>query len=388
MGVLNKIKNFFVEEVEEDEEDEEEVREPEQEQEQLARKVELPKKSFRERFKLRERLEEEEDEEEKEEVEETKIELEEQEPNVYIPKNNNFTFEEEEINPPKEEVTMEEEPEEFPSRSSRIPLVFEDDNLFQEEEDYAPEVPEVQEEEEEEEEPTPPPREKYKPPLLYQGRKESNYIDSIKKETYSKSKKEDDDSDKKFRPSPIISPIYGILDKNYRKEEVIDRKDRPSSYVSRKNADLDSIRQKAYGIKEEVEEKKEEPVVIDEDLPTPPVYDDINYDYDIPAVDQVTVGDAEEYFNDLGLEYNIDYKDRHYENATGRRSDAYISEEKKDLYDEVVINDNNSIESNNSDDNITMDDLMSSQLKEIDQEEAHLEDNLFDLVDSLYEDGE
>ena len=31
---------------------------------------------------------------------------------------------------------------------------------------------------------------------------------------------------------------------------------------------------------------------------------------------------------------------------------------------------------------------MSSQLKEIDQEEAHLEDNLFDLVDSLYEDGE
>jgi len=192
----------------------------------------------------------------------------------------------------------------------------------------------------------------------------------------------------KFEPTPIISPIYGILDKNYRKEEVIDRKDRPSSYVSRKNADLDSIRQKAYGIKEEVEEKKEEPVVIDEDLPTSPVFDDVNYDYDIPAVDQVTVGDAEEYFNDLGLEYNIDYKDRHYENATGRRSDAYISEEKKDLYDEVVINDNNSIESNNSDDNITMDDLMSSQLKEIDQEEAHLEDNLFDLVDSLYEDGE
>ncbi len=193
----------------------------------------------------------------------------------------------------------------------------------------------------------------------------------------------------KFEPTPIISPIYGILDKNYRKEEVIDRKDRPSSYVSRKNADLDSIRQKAYGIKEEVvEEEKKEPVLIeDEELPKPPTYDDMNYDYDIPAVDQVTVGDAEEYFNDLGLEYNIDYKDRHYENATGRRSDIYTQEKSNDLYDEVVINDN-SIENDNSDDNITMDDLMSSQLKEIDQEEAHLEDNLFDLVDSLYEDGE
>ena len=104
MGVLNKIKNFFVEEVEEDEEDEEEVREPEQEQ--LARKVELPKKSFRERFKLREKLEEDEEEDEEEETDK-KIELEEQEPNVYIPKNTNFTFEEEEFNPPKEkEVTF------------------------------------------------------------------------------------------------------------------------------------------------------------------------------------------------------------------------------------------------------------------------------------------
>ena len=30
---------------------------------------------------------------------------------------------------------------------------------------------------------------------------------------------------------------------------------------------------------------------------------------DTPAVPKVTVGDAEEYFEDLGLEYNVDYKD-------------------------------------------------------------------------------
>ena len=29
-------------------------------------------------------------------------------------------------------------------------------------------------------------------------------------------------TENKFEPTPIISPIYGILDKNYRKEEVID----------------------------------------------------------------------------------------------------------------------------------------------------------------------
>ena len=33
-----------------------------------------------------------------------------------------------------------------------------------------------------------------------------------------------------FRPSPIISPIYGILDKNYRKEDVISKKDVPKRY--------------------------------------------------------------------------------------------------------------------------------------------------------------
>ena len=191
----------------------------------------------------------------------------------------------------------------------------------------------------------------------------------------------------KFEPTPIISPIYGILDKNYRKEEVIDKKDRPSSYVSRKNADVDSIRQKAYGIKQEPviieeEEKKEEEKVT--------LYDNITDEYDNkPIVDQVTVGDAEEYFNDLGLEYNIDYKDRHYENATGRRSDAYITEKTHDLYDEVVLNDNSSINDDIDDNNINMDDLMTNKVAaELEQEEAHLEDNLFDLVDSLYEDGE
>ena len=28
-----------------------------------------------------------------------------------------------------------------------------------------------------------------------------------------------------------------------------------------------------------------------------------------PELDKITMGDAEEYFEDLGLEYNVDYKD-------------------------------------------------------------------------------
>ncbi len=315
MGVLNKIKNFFVEEVEEDEEDEEEEVVEQQQEEQLARKVEVPKKSFRDRFKLREKLEE---EEEDEEEEEQKIELEEQEPNVYIPKNSNVSFEEEEVvPPPKEEPTFEEVEEDvLPSRSSRVPLVFEDDNLFQDEEDYAPAVPEEvveEEKEEEEEEPTPPPKEKYKPPLLYQGRKESNYIDSIKKETYNKPKREENGVDgKKFKPSPIISPIYGILDKNYKKDEIRTITDK-SFNSEKKEKQIDSIRKKAYG-REVKEVLKKEDRVEKTDK-------NVNFNHETPAVSKVTIADADEYYNDLGLAYNVDYKDMSRSQTTKKKEE-------------------------------------------------------------------
>lgn len=172
----------------------------------------------------------------------------------------------------------------------------------------------------------------------------------------------------KFQPTPIISPIYGILDKNYRKEEVVDKKDRPSSYVSRKNVDLDFVRNKAFGTVAEEEQKEEIPV--EETVPNF-VPDNEEYEnsllYDMtdtgtPSVDKVTLADAEEYFEDLGLEYNVDYKDVRYEKATGRRSRIT----KEEVSDEE-------------------DTLKKSKKKTKETDEIKLEDNLFDLVDSMYE---
>ena len=56
----------------------------------------------------------------------------------------------------------------------------------------------------------------------------------------------------------------------------------------------------------------------------------------------------------MGLEYNIDYKDTRYEKATGRRVKNSTEDAKK----------------------------------EEDSDDANLEDNLFDLIDSMYKDGE
>lgn len=61
-------------------------------------------------------------------------------------------------------------------------------------------------------------------------------------------KKEEKVEKKNFTPTPIISPVYGVLDKNYRKEEIKTKK-RVSSYEYRGNekVDIDDVRNKAYG---------------------------------------------------------------------------------------------------------------------------------------------
>ena len=69
-----------------------------------------------------------------------------------------------------------------------------------------------------------------------------------KKVTELYPKKEEIHEKPKFRPTPVISPVYGILDKNYKKEEVREKAEesvemkRPS-----KKVDFETVRKKAFG---------------------------------------------------------------------------------------------------------------------------------------------
>jgi len=180
-------------------------------------------------------------------------------------------------------------------------------------------------------------------------------------------------NDKGFQPTPIISPIYGVLDKNYHKDEVIDKKDRPSSYVSKKNADLDSVRQKAYGFSNMNELPSYDEIMNDTEVEETKdgLLDDIVEESNKPVVDKVSIADAEQYFEDLGLEYNVDYKDAVYEKANGRRTAIHEYDDEKTQ--EIILNDS----------------LTKEEKVESEPEESNLlEDNLFDLVDSMYEDGD
>jgi hypothetical protein len=58
-----------------------------------------------------------------------------------------------------------------------------------------------------------------------------------------------------FKPTPIISPVYGVLDTNYKKEDI---KTRVNIGIQRthKNVNIDDVRQKAFGTLEEAIEQK------------------------------------------------------------------------------------------------------------------------------------
>lgn len=59
-----------------------------------------------------------------------------------------------------------------------------------------------------------------------------------------------DEPKKVFKPSPIISPVYGVLDKNYKKDDIVTKKSPRSSYHS-ENITVDDVRKRAFSTLED-----------------------------------------------------------------------------------------------------------------------------------------
>ena len=153
--------------------------------------------------------------------------------------------------PKKEEPEKEEELEEtkkidkierdFEETKVNKPVFFDDDDF----KDLSFGVKEEKEEEKVEE--------KKEEPVY---RRTSYYEEVIKEEPKptreiygSKIEKEVVVEEKKiFKPTPIISPVYGILDKNYHKEDIVSRNE---VRVEEKENPIDSVRNKAYGTLED-----------------------------------------------------------------------------------------------------------------------------------------
>lgn len=61
-------------------------------------------------------------------------------------------------------------------------------------------------------------------------------------------KKTETTEKKVFKLSPVISPVYGVLDKNYHKEDITPKRSTPKvTYYDKESITIDEVRKKAYG---------------------------------------------------------------------------------------------------------------------------------------------
>lgn len=177
---------------------------------------------------------------------------------------------------------------------------------------------------------------------------------------------------KKFKPTPIISPVYGVLDQNYKKEDVIVKKDvlRTPNDVS-----LDEVRKRAFGsledeleqnltntkeikITEEVKVKKEKKIKkvddsIDKLKTIGELIEEDEHDIEIPEIESI---------NDGLEEYNNNDETTNTHKSPTSSVDGLIKDDK----DEELEEKEDTIEDNDA---------------EIDDDEA----DLFSLIDSMYE---
>ena len=222
---------------------------------------------------------------------------------------------------------------------------------------------------------------------------------------------------KPFTPSPVISPVYGILDKNYSKDDIVDKKDgikreiikpinrQEISSVKEEKAketvevevSIDSIRNKAFGAIEDLEKK-----ALD-DLYEEKVNDvekiDLPYVKDEPEEKIDSVLETEE-DNDLDLEDLVSSQIDKAEETTS------IEEEEEELIPPIVE------EAEVKPRRKVMDDVEKTStlqiLDDIEKElnsfkpsenkaapvedeevsDATLENDLFNLIDSMYDEDE
>ena len=211
---------------------------------------------------------------------------------------------------------------------------------------------------------------------------------------------------KPFKPSPVISPVYGILDKNYTKEDIKDRKgglkrEKVAKPLVRKEEkieiplkkeevaleeekpakiNIDSVRKKAYGELENMEktleqatreieetetkvvEKKEEPIVVE----TP-----------VEEVKEETVDKVEKVVEEV-IPEKVDKKDKIKPQILDDVEKTSTLQILDDIEKEL-----NSIKPISKEEE-------EKENKEIREKKLDdtLENDLFNLIDSMYEEGD
>lgn len=154
----------------------------------------------------------------------------------------------------------------------------------------------------------------------------------------------------KFVPSPVISPVYGILDKNYTKDDILPRAS--SDGTLPKIMDVDLVRKKAFGTLESIEKN------ITNDL------DDVKItSFEDQVDDDIVVSNKVQEIEIEDTKPLPKIEDTTEEKDEDTKPLPKVGRKKKDVDAQEVLD-------------------------EVKQEDEKIDNDLFELIDSMYSDEE
>lgn len=201
-----------------------------------------------------------------------------------------------------------------------------------------------------------------------------------------------------FTPSPIISPVYGVLNENYKKEDIVSKRE---AYKNNSNAlDLDSVRRKAYGtLEDDIEDSlNRENLEVEE-----------NYDEELLEEDGISIDDllvdsqADDVLDEINDEtseielFDVTNKSGDEDNASADNTE--LLDEEDDLPSAVTLSEAEEINLDDEEENpiivVNDDEVKGAREKRVpkasvveeveDKKESVGDEDLFDLIDSLYD---
>lgn len=164
---------------------------------------------------------------------------------------------------------------------------------------------------------------------------------------------------KKFKPSPIISPVYGILNEDYKPEDIKSKTDN----VVNTGLDFNSVRKKAFG-----EETLGEPeaTYYEESVTVKVKENEEEKQQKVKTIDELLEDTAD-------VTINVDDK-----NDVEDKKDIEVTNDEVEDYERI---------DEDLEEVTTKNDVNKTEMEKVEDDDT-LENDLFDLIDSMYDNRE
>ena len=213
--------------------------------------------------------------------------------------------------------------------------------------------------------------------------------------------KKEEDIKPKFKASPVISPVYGVLDKNYTKEEVREKNDDNAMKRPSKKVDFETVRKKAFGnLADEIKDNLlcENCELYKEVKKISALKeDDLLYDMMVDEDKDVTIEKAYDNYEEFGVAYEPKSAKKE---VTPEVNDEEVS---KTSLDDIIKNNNalkeeeipyTRMESKVEEETDEVSEVVPEVIKEEEEKEipsrtekkkeTKVDDDFFELIDSMY----